>query len=107
MTQPWIGVHKFAAVSTSNEQLDPPVKHKSGVGPRMVVAAVDPEGIACTWIARDGQFKTHFFSAGSLLSCEDDPFSSSSPKLQKSCGLRRTGSKRTAGSKLKIRPLQT
>jgi len=85
------------------------VKHKSGVGPTMVVAAIDPDGIACTWVARDGPFKTHIFSSASLLSCNDDPFSSLGPKLQNSCRIRRTGSNQNAGSKLKLRkrPLET
>ena len=86
------------------------VKHKSGVGPTMVVAAIDLDGIACTWVARDGQFKTHTFSATSLLSCGADPFSSPIPKSHGRGTIRRTGSKQTPGSKLKIRksrPLQT
>jgi|RhiMetdeSRZDD1v2_1073273.scaffolds.fasta_scaffold28678_1 uncharacterized protein YodC (DUF2158 family) len=86
------------------------VKHISGVGPTMVVAAIDPDGIACTWVARDGQFKTHIFSAASLLPCGDDPFSTPGPKLQSRNSVRRTGSKQIAVSKLKLRkhrPLQS
>ena len=79
------------------------VKHKSGVGPTMVVAAIDPDGIACTWVARDGQFKTHIFSATSLLSCGDDPFNSPVPKLQGRCVIRRVGSKQGTSDKSKIR----
>ena len=79
------------------------VKHKSGIGPTMVVAAIDPEGIACTWVTREGHFKTHVFSPASLLSCGDDLLSSPRPKLQSRCVVRRTGSKLLAGSGLKER----
>ena len=52
------------------------VEHKSGAGPAMIVVAIDPEGIACTWLAQDGRYKTHIFAATSLQPHVNGPLGS-------------------------------